>query len=204
MSTELLAMRRRPVHLVPMRVEPLVSSTRLAMLILICAESMLFAGLVGAYIVFRGKLAVWPPAELPRLPVAVTALNTALLFSSAWPLTGALRAVRRPLTPGLSRLLWMTAGLGAVFLAVQGSEWVSLVGHGLTLGSGVYGGVFYVLIGCHALHVLIAMVWLATVAWFASRGVYSPARFEGVEMCAIYWYFVCALWGVLFPLVYLY
>jgi heme/copper-type cytochrome/quinol oxidase subunit 3 len=24
-----------------------------------------------------------------------------------------------------------------------------------------------------------------------------------LEMCGIYWYFVCGLWGVLFPLVYL-
>lgn len=204
MSTRTLTMRRRPVQLVPPHVEPLVSSTRLAMLILVCAESMLFAGIIGAYIVFREKASVWPPADLPSLPLFVTAVNSVILFASTWPLTRALRAVHRPLTPGLSRLLWMTAGLGATFLAIQGSEWVSLVRHGLTLGSGAYGGAFYVLIGCHAVHVATAMLWLGTVAWLASRGTYSPARFEAVEMCAIYWYFVCALWAVLFPLVYLY
>lgn len=206
MSTGTIAMPRRPVRpaqAVPPRTEPLVSNTRLAMLILVCAESMLFAGLIGAYIVFRAKAEVWPPADLPRLPIFVTALNSAVLFASMWPLTQALRVVRRPESSELPRLLWATAALGAVFLLVQGSEWVSLVGHGLTLGSGPFGGVFYVLIGCHALHVATALVWLMLVAFAASRGAYSLARFEGMEMCAIYWYFVCALWGVLFPMVYL-
>jgi heme/copper-type cytochrome/quinol oxidase subunit 3 len=27
---------------------------------------------------------------------------------------------------------------------------------------------------------------------------------DGLEMCTIYWYFVCGLWAVLFPLVYVY
>jgi len=92
--------------------------------------------------------------------------------------------------------------MGTLFLAVQGAEWIRLVSHGLTLSSGTFGAIFYVLIGCHALHVLIAVGWLAVVAILANRGVFTPLRFAGLEMCAIYWYFVCALWLVLFPLVY--
>jgi heme/copper-type cytochrome/quinol oxidase subunit 3 len=38
----------------------------------------------------------------------------------------------------------------------------------------------------------------------ARAGAFTPARHAGREMCAIYWYFVCGLWVVLFPLVYLY
>jgi cytochrome c oxidase subunit 3 len=72
----------------------------------------------------------------------------------------------------------------------------------LTLASGTYGATFYVLIGCHAFHVLIAVSWLAVVALLARRGVFTPLRHVGLEMCAIYWYFVCALWLILFPLVY--
>jgi cytochrome c oxidase subunit 3 len=174
------------------------------MMILICAETMLFAGFVGAYLVFRLKAHEWPPVNQPRLPVPITVVNTLVLFASAWPLTRALRAVRRPHAPELSRLLWITTALGVVFLAVQGREWVGLVAHGLTLGSSVYGGTFYLLIGCHGIHVLTAVGWLVVVAARASRGAFSPARFAGVEMCAMYWYFVCGLWAGLFPLVYLY
>ena len=47
------------------------------------AEAMFFAGLIGAYIVFRVGSAIWPPPFQPRLPVAITAVNTLILVSPA-------------------------------------------------------------------------------------------------------------------------
>jgi heme/copper-type cytochrome/quinol oxidase subunit 3 len=78
------------------------------------------------------------------------------------------------------------------------------VHHGLTLASSQYGGAFYMLIGLHALHVVAAVVWLAVVTWLAGRGRWTAAGYAGLEMCVVYWWFVAALWAVLFPLVYLY
>ena len=192
---------RRPI---PRETAPVVSNTRLAMLVVIAAESMLFAGLIGMFLVFRLSAREWPPPTLPRLPLAMTALNTVVLFASLVPLAAALRAVRRDDRRRLVRAIALTAGLGAVFLVVQGAEWVRLVHHGLTLASGTYGATFYVLIGCHGVHVLVAVAWLGVVAALARRGTFRPTRHAGLEMCAMYWYFVCALWAVLFPLVYLY
>jgi len=104
----------------------------------------------------------------------------------------------------LARGLAATTAFGATFLAVQGFEWARLVRHGLKLSSGTYGATFYVLIGCHAVHVLVAVVWLAIVALLARRGAFTARPHGALEMCALYWYFVCGLWAVLFPLVYLY
>ena len=198
-----LAMPRRIAPPAAAPVAPPVSNTRIAMIVVIAGESMLFAGLIGMYIVFRLSRP-WPPADLPRLPLAMTILNTLVLFASAVPMTRALRAVRRDDRPTLVRALALTVVLGTTFLAVQGLEWVRLVRHGLTLGSSMYGACFYTLIGCHGVHVLIAVLWLAVTAILAARGVFRAARHAALEMCAIYWYFVCALWLVLFPLVYLY
>jgi heme/copper-type cytochrome/quinol oxidase subunit 3 len=97
----------------------------------------------------------------------------------------------------------VTASLGSVFLIVQGSEWVRLVGFGLTLSSGIYGALFYLLIGCHALHVAFAVIWLLVVFALAMRERFSAARHVGVELCAIYWIFVVGLWPILYALVYL-
>ena len=96
------------------------------------------------------------------------------------------------------------AVLGGLFVAIQGAEWLRLVNHGLTLGGSVYGGAFYVLIGCHALHVLAAIVFVAAVTVLVRRGRIDASRHAPLEMCATYWYFVVALWLGLFPLVYLY
>lgn len=201
MTTESLAM---PARLAPppASIEPAVSNTRLAIVIVITAETMLFTGLIGMYLVFRLSAPTWPPLDLPRLPAGVAALNTVVLFASLIPLTRALRAVRRGEDAG--RSVHLAAALGAVFLAVQGAEWIRLLHHGLTPGSSNYGGAFYVLIGCHALHVLVAVLWLSVVAVLAGRGYFSARSYAGLEMSTIYWYFVCGLWGFLFPLVYLY
>jgi cytochrome c oxidase subunit 3 len=200
MTTASLAMPQRP----PLERVPPVASTRIAMIALITSELMLFAGLVGMYLVVRLSTTVWPPADQPRLPLFVTALNSLVLFGSLVPMTGALRAVARDDRAALSRALAITTGLGALFLAVQGFEWVRLVHHGLTLSSSQYGASFYLVIGCHAGHVLAAVVWLAAVTALARRGRFTARRHDVLEMCAIYWYFVAALWAFLFPLVYLY
>ena len=198
-----LAVPRRSAPAVMQPATP-VSNTRLAMLVVIAAESMLFAGLIGMYLVFRLSARDWPPPDLPRLPLGMTAANTLVLFASLVPMTRALRAVRRAEHAALVRAVQTTALLGTLFLAVQGAEWMRLVRHGLTLASSMYGATFYTLIGCHGVHVLAAVTWLTVVAVLARRGAFRPARHAALELCAMYWYFVCALWGVLFPLVYLY
>lgn len=194
--------RRRPPVVAPP--QPIVSNARLAAVLIIVGESMLFAGLIGMYLVFRLSTETWPPPELPRLPVLVTALNSLVLFGSVVPMHRALRAIRRDDLVAATRLAAVTGLLGLLFLAVQGFEWVRLVSHGLTLQKGQYGGSFYVLIGCHALHVLVAVLWVVAITILAERRRFSAARHDGFEMCTIFWYFVSALWAGLFPLVYLY
>ena len=197
-------MPRRPIQEARRAERPSpVSNARLAILIVIAAEIMFFAGLVGAYIVFRLAAKDWPPPDLPRLPIGITAANTVVLLASIVPMARALRAIRRDDRLGAARHVFWTALLGTAFLAVQGLEWVRLVGHGLTLSSGTYGGIFYVLIGCHGLHVLVAVVWLLVVAALARNGGFTAERHAVLETCALYWYLVCGLWAFLFPLVYL-
>jgi cytochrome c oxidase subunit III len=204
MSTGTLAMPR-PVHPRPVAPSaPPVSNARLAIIVVIAAESMLFAGLIGTFIVFRLGARVWPPADLPRLPLGITSLNTLVLLASVVPMHAALRALRRDDATAVRTALVWTALLGAAFLAIQGGEWVRLVRHGLTAAGSLYGATFYLLIGCHAAHVATAVLWLGTMAALAAAGHVTAGKPGALEMCGTYWYFVCALWLVLFPLVYLY
>jgi len=185
----------------PLRTSP-VSNARVAMAMFLVAETMFFAGLIGAYLVFRVGSVVWPPPGLPALPLTVSWINTILLFASGGTVIAALRGIRRGDERALRSGLTWTAALGAAFVAVQGSEWVRLVSHGLRLSSGPYGGTFYTLIGTHAAHVVGAMLWVFYVLAMSRRDFYSKGSHDGVEVCAIYWLYVCALWGVLFGMVY--
>ncbi len=182
-----------------------VSNARLAILILLGSELMLFAGLISTFLVFRLGSVIWPPPSHIniRLPRAVTGVNTIFLLLSGYTIFQGLRAIRKNRQRKLRNWLLVTGMLGSIFLVVQGSEWVRLVNLGLTLSSGVYGSIFYILIGCHAVHVLGAVLWLLTVFVMAVTGYFSENRHVGVELCTIYWTFVVALWPILYVLVYL-
>ena len=183
--------------------QPPIDKGILGLLIFLGTEVMFFAGLISAYTVLRAGSAVWPPPGQPRLPVEVTGVNTAVLLLSAITMHLALRAARRDRRRGLIGWLAVTAVLGSLFLAVQGYEWVRLVGFGLSISSGVFGGTFYALIGAHGVHVLSAVVALLIVLGTAVKGRYTVENHSGVVLCEIYWMFVVALWPLLYLLVYL-
>jgi heme/copper-type cytochrome/quinol oxidase subunit 3 len=184
--------------------QPLVSNARLAVMMLIAAETMFFSGLIGAFIVFRVASQAWPPPFQPRLPVGVTAVNTVILLLSGFAAHLALRAARAGKSALLVKRLSITVALGTVFLAVQGYEWQRLIRYGLKLSSGVYGATFYTLIGCHGAHVLGGALWLLVVLAQARKGRFTEHDYAGVQLCGMYWTFVVALWPILYGLVYLY
>ncbi len=184
------------------REAPIISNGRLAVLILLASEAMLFAGFIGSFLVYKLGAPFWPPPGLPRLPIQVTWVNTFVLLASGVTMNLAVRSVRRNRLRGLRLWLGITALLGTSFLAIQGGEWIRLVAHGLHLSSGTYGATFYTLIGLHGFHVLCAVLWLLGVFVAAMLGRFTVFRHAPVEICAIYWYFVCAVWPVLFFLVY--
>ena len=179
-----------------------IHAVQLGMLLFIGSEIMLFAGLLAVYTALRFGHLMWPSAQL-YLPVKVTWVNTFILLSSCYTMYRAVGAGRKDQQSRLVTLLTVTMALGTLFLSIQGYEWIQLIRDGLTITTGVYGANFYLLIGCHALHVLGAVIWLLVVVWLARQGRFPSSRFVGVEMCAWYWYFVGGLWVLLFALVYL-
>ena len=179
------------------------SVARFGFLVFLASESMLFGGLLAALVVLRLGAESWPPIGLPRLPVAVTAMNTLLLFSSCLPMRAGHGALRRGDLDRFTRCLVLATLCGVGFLAIQGSEWIRLVGAGLHASSGPYGATFFTLIGCHGIHVLAGVAWLCWLVVGARRGRFSETRQLPVELGAIYWYYVSVVWAVVFPLVYL-
>lgn len=182
---------------------PLIGNAQLAMLAFIAAELMFFAGLIGAFLVFRFSGRPWPPPFLPRLPVEVTAVNTVILLLSSVTMFRARRAIARGDQKQLLRGLVFTGLLGVVFLLIQGYEWLQMLQFGLTVSSGVFGSTFYTIIGAHGAHVLGAVVWLLTVLYGAWRGHFTPEHHTLVQTCGMYWHLVVGLWPVLFFLLYL-
>lgn len=177
----------------------------LGMLLFLGTEVMFFAGLISAFLILRAGAGVWPPPDQPRLPIAVTGFNTAILLLSGCTMVLAGRAVRKNLGDrAVTIRLAVTAALGGLFLGVQGYEWVRLMSYGLSLSSGSYGSTFYTLIGAHGVHVVTAVLFLLVVLRDTARTRLKrqPAG-AGIVVCEMYWLFVVAVWPVLYVLVYL-
>jgi cytochrome c oxidase subunit 3 len=183
---------------------PIASNAWLAVLMFLGAEAMFFAGLIGAFLVFRVASSIWPPPFQPRLPTEITGINTLILLASAITMRLGVRAIQRGDVARLRRLLSWTAASGTIFLLIQGLEWLRLLHFGLTVSSSIYGGLFYTIIGCHGLHVFGALIWLLVVCRLAGQGRYTKQSYVGVQTCGMYWTFVVGLWPVLYGLVYLY
>jgi heme/copper-type cytochrome/quinol oxidase subunit 3 len=184
----------------PARQAGLPSAAWVGTLFFIAAETMVFAGLLYFFLAYRLWSPVWPPFGEPRLALAVTLVNTAVLVASGILMRRGVGLVRGGVEPAARRALVATTALGSAFLIVQGSEWVRLVRWGLTASASPYGGIVYALIGAHGLHVMAAVVWLVALVPAGRRPLPAMAR---LEACALYWYFVCGLWLVIFPVVYL-
>ena len=181
--------------------KPLIANSVLAMGLFLFAEFMLFMGLVSAFLIVKSNAVgqVWPPPGQPRLPVEETAFNSVMLLISGVLLYMAHRAYRRN-SEKFKNYLLGCIGLGVFFIAFQGVEWLALIEEGLTLASGAHGAFFYLLIGCHGLHAVFSVGFLAVVWLGFVRGRFSESAFWAAEF---FWYFVVAMWPLLYWLVYL-
>jgi cytochrome c oxidase subunit III len=197
-SSAAYPMEHRPE---PVRREPLVSNGVLGMLVFIFTEVMFFAGLISAHAIVRSQAAgqMWPPYGQPRLPVEETAINTAALLVSGIVLLLASLAFRREAQSARIPLL-LSIVLGAIFVFFQGLEWVALLEEGLTLQSSSYGGFFYLIVGTHALHAVVA---LAALVWAWVRLDRDGLTGPQLATVAAFWYFVVLVWPVLYWKVYL-
>lgn len=182
---------------------PALANGIVGVLILIGSEIMFFGGLITAFIVLRAGALWWPPPGQPRLPVLVTGLNTIVLMMSGLAMYRGLSAIRRGESELLRRRIIIAGSLGAVFLLVQGIEWIRLIDHGLKVTSGLYGALFCTLVGAHGLHVAAGLIALMAVLGHAAQGRYDADHHGGVEACWIFWCFVVLLWPVLYVTVYL-
>jgi cytochrome c oxidase subunit III len=173
----------------------------LGMIIFVATEIMFFSALISAHTIARATVpgGVWPPVGQPRLPVERTAFNTAILLLSGVLLVIANRRARESFEKALPYVGGAIA-TGVAFVLLQGVEWVALLREGLTMSSSTHGAFFYLIVGAHALHAVVAIVALAAVYFPMRRGTLTPSRFAATQ---VFWYFVVLVWPVIYLRVYL-
>jgi cytochrome c oxidase subunit 3 len=147
-----------------------------------------FSALVLAYYWRSTTPPFWDPIQLP----STLWLSTALILASSVTFEIARRVFRKGLWRLASRLLLVTAMLGAAFLASQITAWRELVVKGAYLAQNPHSSFFFLFTGLHAAHLVGGLVALAIVVLGRSK------RRELVDVVAYYWHFLGLLWIALF------
>ena len=166
----------------------------------LASESLMFGGFFATYLFFKGTTAVWPP-EGTDVELFIPAINTIILVSSSFVIQFGDMAIKRNSVAWMRFWYFMTAIMGAVFLAGQVYDYMNL-GYGFT--TNVFSNCFYLMTCFHGLHVFVGLLLILGVLWRSfRRGHYSASKHTGIEMAEIYWHFVDIIWIILFTLVYL-
>ncbi len=176
---------------------PPPSST--AIWVVLFAITMMFAAFTSALVVRKGGAIDWQSFRLPP----ILYFNTLLLVASSITLELARRRVAifmgglkgQVQTP--ARWLYVTLGLGLLFVAGQYVAWSQLRAEGLYLATNPSSSFFYLLTVTHALHVLGG---LGGLLYVISKLRKSVLRRDQLVSTARYWHFMGLLWVYLLVL----
>jgi len=167
---------------------------------LIIAEAAIFVIFVVAYLFYIGKSATGPqPKDVLDFPLF---MSICLLSSSATIMLAVKGLEQGRL--GVFRVWWVaTIALAATFLTGTGLEWKRLiVEKGLTIRTNLFGTTFYSLVGLHAFHVIVGTTFFLVVLALTLAGKVGREHAKRMDVLALYWHFVDAVWIVVVTVVY--
>jgi cytochrome c oxidase subunit 3 len=183
------------------------------MWLFICTEILLFGGLFLLYSMYRYKHPEAFHAASLELNRFDGTLNTAILITSSLTVALAIHFLRQDRRGRAMAFLLLTLLAGAGFLVVKGFEWTEKFRHGLfpdapvllARGKGqiLYFGLYFMMTGLHAVHVLVGVGVLSVMLVLVSRSRITAGRPVLLENAGLYWHLVDIIWIFLFPLFYL-
>ena len=153
-----------------------------------------------SYLFLRTGGASTPFTHVGFSDLVLAGLNTLILLASA--VFAGVGAARH--TPGPAGRLDSPAGADAgARRGVRHRPMVEFNHSGMRVDDSAFGGAFFALISFHALHVLAGMTVLGLNLARARLGDFTARRHVAVAVGTWFWYFVTAVWIVLFAVLYL-
>jgi cytochrome c oxidase subunit 3 len=192
----------------------IVSNAKIGMWLFLLTELILFGGLFLLYASYRFAHARAFAAAAKELSLVFGTVNTIILITSSLTVVLAILALEKEKSKRLPILfLSLTIAFGVAFLVNKGFEWGEKFAHGLypnssTLaemdrGEVLYFGLYYVMTGLHAVHILIGLGVLTACLVLTAKGKIRQGRTAFLENSGLYWHLVDVIWIFLFPLFYL-
>ncbi|MFD1048801.1 heme-copper oxidase subunit III [Kibdelosporangium lantanae] len=174
------------------------------------SELMFFAGLFAMFFTVKAQNSTghWPPPLHPggepiELNVFFSTPFTVILVLSSVTCQLGVFAAERGDVFGLRRWYVITLIMGAIFLGGQVSEYINLIGEGVTIPSGGFGTVFFLTTGFHGLHVTGGLIAFVYLLMRTKMSKFTPAQATAAIVVSYYWHFVDIVWIGLFAVIYI-
>jgi cytochrome c oxidase subunit 3 len=174
-----------------------LATNRLGLWLFILSDSFVFGGL---FVARFNLLGFTRPHLSQTLGLIVTSL---LLISSFFMNRGETQMAQGNkkgflFNTALTFLLGLGFLVGVVFV-----EWPNAAAEGVIVNEKAAGGIFYMMTGMHAFHVLTGLIFLLIIMRNGARNLYSTEKHWAVEAAAVYWHFVDVVWIFFYPALYL-
>lgn len=171
--------------------------------IYIMSDALLFASIFATYAVLHNNTFGGPSArELFSMPFVLT--ETLILLASSFTFGLASLYAHHHNSKG-KVLTWLlvTFLLGAIFIAMEMTEFAKLVAEGNSWQRSGFLSSFFTLVGTHGLHVTAGLVWMGGLIVQVWRRGINVITVGKVGTLGLFWHFLDIVWIFIFTFVYL-
>lgn len=175
--------------------QPPPEGYRIGLWLTLASVTMLFAALTSAYVVNRAH-------SMPIVMPKMLWLSTAVILASSATFELARRMLKRRIENKFKLWIGVTTALGFVFLALQLMAWSELKAAGFYINKNLHSAYSYLFTGLHGVHLIGGLAALAFVTLRNPAKWTAVRRRVAVDVAALYWHFLTALWIVLFVMLF--
>jgi cytochrome c oxidase subunit 3 len=173
-----------------------ISGSRLGLKTIMAVSSVIFSLFVVAYS-DRMMAHDWMKMPEPWL----LWINTAVLILNSFYFHKAKISADKIDYPQIKKNLFIVGFLAYSFLIGQLIVWYQLMKLDYFAGSNVANAFFYILTSLHGLHLLGGLIFWGKATSGLFKEDYKISKLQHrIELCAVYWHFLLAVWFVLFGL----
>lgn len=186
---------------------------KIGMWLFLFTELILFGGLFIVYAVYRFTHQEYFALAAKELDTLIGTINTIVLLTSSLTMAMSITAIQHDKKKLSMFLVGLTILLALTFMVNKYFEWSAKFHHGIYPGGKellskpdgeiLYFGLYFVMTGLHALHVVIGVIVLSFMLYFIKTGHINKNSFVKLENGGLYWHLVDIIWIFLFPLFYL-
>lgn len=192
-------------------------AARFGMWVFLASEVLLFSGLFALYAAERASHPTSFAFGVSENLGWVGTTNTFVLLTSSSLVALAVHVLRDDRRRLASGLIAGTILLGLAFLGLKTYEYDDHIHHGAVAGGHTryfvehasheglpaFFNLYWISTGAHAVHVTVGLLVLGVFALRTGRRRLGATRAHQLEVAALYWHLVDAVWIFLWPLYYL-